>query len=197
MAWPGPGRAQLVMPPGSLWQPAEFTWRSQPVLRSLAAGGRRTGRVCAPKPPPPGISVVLSPARPMRTPCTRGVPGMLKGCSRFRRLYSPCTSGVLPLYTPCTRREWPRMRLIPSDPEELTRAVPATTTAPYSNRKQRISTGKSAGVVSGTPTEQQTHPAALVIDNGQVAGGIGARHDWAEELTATESIFPGTDRAWF
>ena len=43
------------------------------------------------------------------------------------------------------------------------------------------------------PSGQQTHPAALVIDNGQVAGGIGAEHDRAEELTATETIFPGTD----
>ena len=43
------------------------------------------------------------------------------------------------------------------------------------------------------PSEQQTHPAALVIDNGQVAGGIGAKHDRAEERTAGETIFPGTD----
>src|ERR1700690_3947468 len=67
---------------------------------------------------------------------------MLKGCSRLRRLYSPCASGVHPLYT--TRRADP-----PPDPEELTRAVPATTTAPHSNRKQRIPPRKSPGVVSG------------------------------------------------
>ena len=47
--------------------------------------------------------------------------------------------------------------------------------------------------VARPPSEQQTQPAALVIDNGQVAGGIGAKHDRAEELTATETIFPGTD----
>ena len=47
--------------------------------------------------------------------------------------------------------------------------------------------------VASPPSEQQTHSAALVIDNGQVAGGIGAKHDRAEELTATETIFPGTD----
>ena len=97
---PGPGRPQVVVPPGSLWQPAEFTWRIQPVSRSSAVGGRRTGRVCAPGPTaPPGISIVLSPARPIRTPCTRGVQGMRKGCSRLRRLYTPRASGVLPLYT--------------------------------------------------------------------------------------------------
>ena len=100
MDWPGPGRAQVVVPPSSLWQPAEFTWRIQPVSRSLAVGGRRTGRVCGPTPPsPPGISIVLSHATPIRTPCTRGVQGMLKGCSRLRRLYTPRASGVLPLYT--------------------------------------------------------------------------------------------------
>jgi len=149
MAWPGPGRAQGVVPPNSLWQPAEFTWRIQPVSRSLAVGGRRTGRVCAPKPTaPPGISIVLSPARFMRRVqgvykgCTKGVQGKLKGCSPLRSLYSPCASGVLPLYT--TRRAD-----TPPDPEELTRAVPATTTAPHSNRKQRIPPGKSPGAVSG------------------------------------------------
>ena len=47
--------------------------------------------------------------------------------------------------------------------------------------------------VASPPSEQQTHPAALVLDNGQVAGGIGAKHDRAEELAATETIFPGTD----
>ena len=47
--------------------------------------------------------------------------------------------------------------------------------------------------VARPPSEQQTHPAALVIDNGQVAGGIGAKHDRAEERTAGETIFPGTD----
>jgi hypothetical protein len=57
-------------------------------------------------------------------------------------LYSPGTSGVHPLYT--TRRADP-----PPDPEELTRAVPATTTAPHANRKQRIPPGKSPGVGSG------------------------------------------------
>ena len=44
-----------------------------------------------------------------------------------------------------------------------------------------------------TPSEPQSHPAALVIDHGQVAGGMGAKHDRAEELTATETIFPSTD----
>ena len=43
------------------------------------------------------------------------------------------------------------------------------------------------------PSEQQTQPAALVIDNGRVASGIGAKHDRAEERTAGETIFPGTD----
>jgi hypothetical protein len=53
---------------------------------------------------------------------------------------------------------------------------------------------KEPDVLRGqTPSEQQTHPAALVIDNSQVAGGIGAKHDRAEELTATETIFPSTD----
>ena len=148
---------------------------------------------------------------------------MLKGCSRLRRLYRPCASGVHPLYT--TRRAD-----TPPDPEALTRAVPATTTAPHSNRKQRIPPGKSPGVEVAlavgcgpqqalgadppglpptgaarrlakapdvlrgqTPSEPQTHPAALVIDHGQVAGGMGAKPDRAEELTATETIFPSTD----
>ena len=39
------------------------------------------------------------------------------------------------------------------------------------------------------------HTAALVMDNGQVAGGIGAKHDRAEERTASETIFPGTSAA--
>ncbi len=53
---------------------------------------------------------------------------------------------------------------------------------------------KAPDVLRGqSPSEQQTHPAALVIDHGQVAGRIGAKHDRAEELTATETIFPGTD----
>ena len=47
--------------------------------------------------------------------------------------------------------------------------------------------------LASPPSEQQTHPAALAIDNGQVAGGIEAKHDRAEELTTTETIFPGTD----
>jgi hypothetical protein len=47
--------------------------------------------------------------------------------------------------------------------------------------------------VANPPSEQPTHPAALVIDHGQIAGGIGAKHDRAEELTATETICPGTD----
>ena len=38
-------------------------------------------------------------------------------------------------------------------------------------------------------SEQQTHPAALVIDSGKVAGGMEAKHDWAEELTTAETIF--------
>src|ERR1035441_5154634 len=45
MNWPGPGRAQVDVPPRSLRQPAEFTWRIQPVSRRLAVGGRGTGRV--------------------------------------------------------------------------------------------------------------------------------------------------------
>ena len=75
---------------------------------TLVSRWRQTDRagMCAKNPPPPpGISIVLSPASPIRTPCTRGVQGKLKGCSRLRRLYTPRASGVLPLYTPCTRRE--------------------------------------------------------------------------------------------
>jgi hypothetical protein len=98
--------------------------------------------MCAKPTAHPGISIVLSPARFIRTLCTWGVQGKLKGCSRLRKLYSPRASGVLPLYT--TRRAD-----TPRDPEELTRAVPATTTAPHSNRKQRIPPGKSPVVVSG------------------------------------------------
>src|SRR5271169_6869234 len=67
---------------------------------------------------------------------------MFKGSSRLRRLYIPRASGVHPLYT--TRRAD-----TPPDLEELTRAVLATTTAPHSNRKQRIPPGNSPGVVSG------------------------------------------------
>jgi hypothetical protein len=53
---------------------------------------------------------------------------------------------------------------------------------------------KAPDVLRGqTPSEQQTHPAAFVIDHGQVAGGMGAKHDRAEELTATEILFPSTD----
>src|SRR5271169_2045099 len=70
--------------------------------------------------------------------CTRGVQGKLKGCSRLRRLYSPRASGVLPLYT--TRRADP-----PPDPEELTRAVPATTTAPHSNRNNGFPQERALG----------------------------------------------------
>ena len=40
-----------------------------------------------------------------------------------------------------------------------------------------------------TPREQQTHPAALAIDSGKVAGGMEAKHDWTEELTTAETIF--------
>jgi len=47
--------------------------------------------------------------------------------------------------------------------------------------------------VARPPVSSKPHPAALVIDHGQVAGGMGAKHDRAEELTATETIFPGTD----
>ena len=40
-----------------------------------------------------------------------------------------------------------------------------------------------------TPSEQQTHPAALAIDSGNVARGMEAKHDWTEELTTAETIF--------
>ena len=33
------------------------------------------------------------------------------------------------------------------------------------------------------------HLAALAMDSGKVAGGIEAEHDWAEELTTTETNF--------
>jgi hypothetical protein len=53
---------------------------------------------------------------------------------------------------------------------------------------------KAPDVLRGqTPSEQQTHLAALVIDHGQVAGGIVAKNGRAEELTTTETIFTSTD----
>jgi len=115
---------------------------------------------------------------PILTPCTRGAHRMLKGCSPFRRWCSLWASGVLPWYTPCTRREEPRMRLTPSDPQELTRAVPAATAAPHSNRKQRISPEKSAVVVSGriggwlrAPAGPRSRPAGAASDRRCTAPG--------------------------
>jgi hypothetical protein len=40
------------------------------------------------------------------------------------------------------------------------------------------------------PDEQQTHPVALAIDSGKIAGGIEAKHDWTEELTTGEKHLP-------
>ena len=45
------------------------------------------------------ISVVLSLARAIRTPCTPDAHRMYKGCTRLRMVCIPCASGVHPLYT--------------------------------------------------------------------------------------------------
>src|ERR1022692_950011 len=63
----------------------------------------------------PGISNVRSLASATVTLCTRGVQRRLNGCSRFKRLYSPRASGVLPLYTVRRAEEetggWGRLEL--------------------------------------------------------------------------------------
>ena len=46
----------------------------------------------------PAIPSMPSLARAILTPCTRGAPRKLKGCSSYRLLCSPGSAGVLPLY---------------------------------------------------------------------------------------------------
>jgi hypothetical protein len=62
----------------------------------------------------PGISLVLSLARAIRTPCTRGAHRMHTGCTPDAHAGNGCAALVHPVCTSCTRAEEPKRRLVVS-----------------------------------------------------------------------------------
>jgi hypothetical protein len=84
-------------PKASPWLEYGSGARPQTSERRQLAGLHRPSslsRQNASAPAPPSSLV-----RATLTLCTRGIPGVLKGCSCLRSLCSPCSSGVHPLYT--------------------------------------------------------------------------------------------------
>ena len=158
MDWPGPGRPQVVVPPSSLWQPAEFTWRIQPVSRSLAVGGGRSGRVCAPNPPAPWHLY-------RSEPCQAHLNAVYKGCTReaqgmltLKKVVHPscirCTPLVHPLYT---------ARRAEAEPSGVA-IISATEAEGY------MSTWRPVGQISRIPTVPPPYP----LPNTYAAGaGLG------------------------
>ena len=107
----------------------------------------------------PGIHPIPSLSRGTQTPCTRGVQGMLTGCTRVRPVCIPGASGVHPLYTARGARELPRLKAM----------------KPCFSRSRRNSAGSSERRFSGLLARFRPFPARAASSPRATLGQIERR----------------------